>query len=252
MVSVTMPKRRSGNCRRGARRPGFEQSVADDDIVGALAQRHVDDPFTGQGGLGGGGSKMGDQRVDDVAGDLVLRHVLGGHGDVGLGVDRITGLDQRLQRRPGIGGLQQRAVGAAGDALEQQLEIGLDPNRDRPGLDQPAGLGVDEGTAPGAEHDIGVAHQPGDHPGLAGAEIRLAMGGEDLGDAHAGGALDLFVAVDELPPEAGARRRPTVVLPAPIMPTSTIGRPARRASNSLRLASRIVLTRRSSRFIRQG
>ena len=56
------------------------------------------------------------------------------------------------------------------------------------------------------------------------------MGGEDLRDGHAGGLLDLFVAVDEGRPSRAASRRPTVVLPAPIMPTSTIGASARAAA----------------------
>jgi hypothetical protein len=47
----------------------------------------------------------------------------------------------------------------------------------------------------------GVAQQAGDDLDLAGAEIGLAMGPEDVLDRHARGFLDLLVAVDELAAE---------------------------------------------------
>ena len=50
----------------------------------------------------------------------------------------------------------------------------------------------------------------------------LAVGPQDLGDRAAGARLDLAVAVEQAQPRRRARRRPTVVLPAPIIPTSTI------------------------------
>ena len=52
---------------------------------------------------------------------------------------------------------------------------------------------------------------------------------EDFRNGHAGGRLDLVVGIDERQGRAvAARRRPTEVLPAPIMPTSTTERLAER------------------------
>ena len=69
------------------------------------------------------------------------------------------------------------------------------------GFDQRAGLGIHEGAAAGAQHEIAVLEQAGDDARFAGAEIGLAVRGEDVLDGHAGGRLDLVVAVDEVAAE---------------------------------------------------
>ena len=67
--------------------------------------------------------------------------------------------------------------------------------------------------------------KPGDHAGLAGAEIRLAPNLKNLRNRHARGSLDFRVSIDERQREPLASLRPTEDFPAPIMPTSTSERP---------------------------
>src|SRR3546814_4445318 len=54
-----------------------------------------------------------------------------------------------------------------------------------------------EGTAAGGQDERPAGEQPRDHPALALAKIALAKAREDVGDGHAGGALDLVVGVGE-------------------------------------------------------
>src|SRR6185437_12273937 len=69
-------------------------------------------------------------------------------------------------------------------------------------------LGIDEGAAAGAEHDMLVAQQPGDHPRFSRTEFGLPVALEDLGDGHIGGLLDFLVAIDEVPAEPGREAPP--------------------------------------------
>src|SRR3546814_18448650 len=55
----------------------------------------------------------------------------------------------------------------------------------------------DLGTAAGGQDERPAGEQPRDHPALALAKIALAKAREDVGDGHAGGALDLVVGVGE-------------------------------------------------------
>src|SRR4051794_8480513 len=109
-VSVTMPKRRPGNCRMSrspavsSRRSPMTMSYARSPS-GTCTVR-VSAAMEGLGGYRSA-AQMGNQRVDDVPRDLVLRHVGGDDGDVGLSVDRIARLDQRLECGAGIFRLQQ-------------------------------------------------------------------------------------------------------------------------------------------------
>ena len=95
--------------------------------------------------------------------------------------------------------LQHRAVGggAALDPPHQHLEIGLEPDRDALLRDAGARLGVHVGAAAGRQHLRAAVEQARDHALLAGAEIGLAIGGENLRDGHPGGRLDLGVGIDE-------------------------------------------------------
>ena len=72
--------------------------------------------------------------------------------------------------------------------------------------DAGAGLGIHEGAAAGRQHLRAAVEQARDHARLAGAEVGLAIGGEDFRDGHAGRRLDLGVGIDE--GDAEALRQP--------------------------------------------
>ncbi len=63
--------------------------------------------------------------------------------------------------------------------------------------DKRACLRVHEGATARGEHDAPAGEQALDHPLFPGAEMCLAMGLEDFGDAHASGALDFVVGIEE-------------------------------------------------------
>ena len=66
--------------------------------------------------------------------DVVDHHVLGDVArldvDVGLGVDRVPLLEQPVDDRLGIGGLEQRPVGAPPHPRQHEVAVGLQPDRD--------------------------------------------------------------------------------------------------------------------------
>ncbi len=70
----------------------------------------------------------------------------------------------------------------------QHVEIGAEPDRDALRLDQRARVRVHEGAAAGRQHLRAALEQARDHPRLAAAEIGFAVAGENVDDAHAGGA----------------------------------------------------------------
>ncbi len=143
------------------------------------------------------------QALEDLLDDGVVRHVARFHREVGLGIDRIALVDQLPQRLRRIGALEQRTIAAALDPAVQHLERGAQPDRDALGADRRAGVGVHEGAAAGRQHLRAALQQPRDHARLAGAEIGLAVGGEDFRDGHAGGLFDLGVGIDERNAEPG-------------------------------------------------
>ena len=103
----------------------------------------------------------------------------------------------------------------------------MQPDRDALVPDQGAGVRIHEGAAAGRQNLRAALQQPGDYTGLAAAEIRLAVAGENLRNGHFGRDLDLGIGINEGNDKRAASLRPTDDLPAPIMPTNTIERPSR-------------------------
>ncbi len=74
------------------------------------------------------------------------------------------------------------------------------------GLDGLPRFGIDESAAARGDHAVILAQEPGDDARLAGPEFGLAVGGEDIGDRHAGGGFDFGVGIGE--GQSQARRQP--------------------------------------------
>ena len=146
----------------------------------------------------------GMQGVDAFIDDLLVRDVARPDRDIGVLIDRFALLDQAPDGRGGIGGLQQRAVGAALDAPQDGVGVGLEPDRNRLGADAVAGFLAHEGAAAGGEHAGTAVEQPRDHARLAVAEMRLAMGLEDI-----------RVSTCRPPPRFRYRRRETAAAAGP-------------------------------------
>ena len=198
--------------RRHARSELREHIAADHDVIGAIAERDIDDDRIVRAQRRGhgvfsrrrAGIRHHAQAIEDFLDDDLVQHFARLHGDVGLGIDRIADIHQLLQRGGRIGGFQHRPVGAPLDAFHQHLEIGLEPDRDGLGADQRAGVGIHIGAAAGRQHLRAAFEQPRDHARLAGAELGLAAGLENIRDRHAGRFLDLGVGIDKGQPEPAA------------------------------------------------
>ena len=137
------------------------------------------------------------KEVDTLIDDLFVRHVARGNRDVCELVDGLALGDKTPDCRGRICGLQQRPIGAAPDPAQDHLGIRLEPDGDRPLADTRARLLAQHGAAAGREHNRRSTQQPRDHPRLAVAEMRLAVGFENFGNRHSGGEFNLGVGVDE-------------------------------------------------------
>ena len=146
------------------------------------------------------------QGVDAFVYDFFMRHVARPDRQIGSLIDRRAFLDQTLNGRGRIGGLQQRAIGPALHPLHDDIGIGLEPDRDRPGMDAMTGLLAHEGAAAGRDHAGAAIEQPRDHPRLAVPKMRLAMGLENVRYRHPGRRLDLQIGVEKRQPQP--RRQP--------------------------------------------
>ena len=211
---------RAGPQRGDPRAQRRQHVAADDDVIGAIAERDIDGdgigmfqrrghgvaPIVSDACFGAAAAQPGMQRLDAFIDDLFVRHVARPDREIGALIDRLALLDQAPDGGGGIGGLQQRTVGAALHPAHDDIGIGLEPDRDRLVADAAAGLLAHEGAAAGREHGRTAVEQPRDHPRLAVPEMRLAMGFENVRDRHAGRRLDLGIGVEKRQPQP--RRQP--------------------------------------------
>jgi hypothetical protein len=145
------------------------------------------------------------ERGEHVGHHDLVSDVPGLHVDVGLRIDRIALREELVDRRLGVGGLEERAVRAALDALQDEVAFGLQPDR-HPGVaDRRPRLGIDEGAAAGRQHLRAAIEEALDHAALAIAEVRFAMGLEDFRD---GGLAACSISVSASTRQAGARAAP--------------------------------------------
>ncbi len=140
---------------------------------------------------------MGRQRRHHPFERHFRRAIEGIDGDVGLGVDRVALGDQPLEHRPGLAVLEQRPIVAPRHPVEQQIELGAQPDRHRALADERPGGRVHERAAAGRQDLHRSVEQAGDDAALAIAKRRLAVALEDFLDGLAGGGFDLGVGVGE-------------------------------------------------------
>lgn len=81
--------------------------------------------------------------------------------------------------------------------LQDGLHIRLDPDRNREIGDQRPGFRIGHRAAARGEHMGRAFEQTLDDPGFSLPEALLAMGGEQIGNAHPGGFLDFLIRVEK-------------------------------------------------------
>ena len=178
--------------RRQQRAGARQQIVADHHVIAGGRQHHRQPPRR----------LPRQQRVQHLRGGGVRALVAAIDDDVGLGIDRVTLVDQPLQDLGRVAVRQQRAMVAAGHPPHQRLQRTAQPDRDRIGARSGAGFRVHERAAAERQHQRVAREQAADHAAFAVAEGALAVAGEQLGDGAAGGQFDLGVGVAERQPES--------------------------------------------------
>ena len=119
------------------------------------------------------------------------------HNHLRLRIERATRLQKRGQSGARIGGLQQGPRAIVANALPQQIQIGLQPDRDRRARDHVT-IGLrDECAAPRRDHRNRPRHQPREHFRFAGAKKRLSVAGENLRNRALRRADELLVTVEK-------------------------------------------------------
>src|SRR3546814_4841025 len=91
-----------------------------------------------------------------------------------LGIDGVADRGEFAEHLAWVAILEQRAVAAPADALDEGRDVGVEPQRQAVLQDQCACLVVDEGAAAGREDQWPTRAQPRDHPALAIAEMSFA------------------------------------------------------------------------------
>ncbi len=144
---------------------------------------------------------MSGNSVNHFIGNDLPGGVTGHHLNIGLGIKRITLIDQFLQHLRRIGIVKQRTVLPSADAFQQCIKIRIEPDRYTIASDSAPGLLIHEGPASGGDHLRPGFQQTADHSTLQRTEFRLTVTFKQIRDRHTRGRLDLMIAVDKLQPK---------------------------------------------------
>jgi hypothetical protein len=134
-----------------------------------------------------------DNRVDHVA----VRSVAAFDVDVGFRVGRPPFVRQAFERAAWIGIAQQRPGIAARGPLGEDVDRGIEPDRNRALIEDFAGSRVDISTAAGRDHPDFAFDQAGNESSLAVTKIALAVTLVNFRRREARCVLDRRIAVNE-------------------------------------------------------
>ncbi len=119
-----------------------------------------------------------------------------------LRINGIALFGQPLKDFAGVIDRQQGAIPFAGRAFDQRIDIGIEPNHDRPLQHQRARFCVDERAAPGGDDLSGAIKQPRDYPPLPISEMGFTKFFKDFGDREPGSFDNGVVCIDKRQVEA--------------------------------------------------
>ncbi len=214
--SVTMAVRTPGRKRGDARAQRWQHVAADDDVIGALAERDIDGDRIGMFQRRGHGvalmmpdAALAPRRTAARAGPRCI------HRRSCRAARRATRSSGRHADRPARVRSISRPTVASGSAVcssgrsarrftrrmmisasaLSQIDTALSPIRLRVSSRMKAPPPVASTAGP-------LVEQPRDHPRLAIPEMRLTMGFENVRDRHAGRGLDLGIGVEKRQPQA--------------------------------------------------
>ena len=190
-----------------------EQVGAHEDVV----RRGTGDVHPGAGRLTHGDAVQHGQHLlhDRVDRQPVGLHDVRGHRLVDRRplVDQLLHLPAHVAQQQGPGHAQADTLRCVGEP---------DPEEHDPvPVESGAGARVEHGPSADGQHAVVLRQRGGTAARSSSRKCGLTGVHEDVGDRLALGRLDVLVGVPEADAPASARRRPTVVLPAPIGPTRT-------------------------------
>ena len=134
---------------------------------------------------------------DDCVYDLAMGSFSGPDVDVRLGIGRSFLAGEPLEGSLGVAVSKQGTRVAPGGSAAEHLHRRIEPDGDRPLLEQFTGLGVDEHAAASGDDAHLPVDQPGDQAPLALPIFVFPESLEDLGGRISGRILDLGIAVDK-------------------------------------------------------
>jgi len=147
--------------------------------------------------------------------DVFQLHLRGIEGGVcGFAIERFALGHEVGQRLSRVWGLEEGAPVVPGDAFEEGIERGGEPD-DEAGLFQGfTVLGSEYGAAAGCDDAAGHVSDGFDGDGFDASERLLPVGPEDLSDFSSGARFDEFVDIDDLEPYAFGEDTPHGGFPA--------------------------------------
>ena len=90
----------------------------------------------------------------------------------------------------------------AADALDQHVEIGIEPNRNTLGRNALAGDRIHKGATAGRQHLRTALQQTRNDTRFAGAKIRLPVQGKNIRNRHPGRLFDFGIGIHKRDPDA--------------------------------------------------
>ena len=152
---------------------------------------------------------MGAECVDDA-----IRHLFVGlprqavYDDRSFSVDRIAQVDQFGQDLSGIACLEQRAAAAPSRALDQEIEVGAQPDADTAFPRSARGFTASMKAPPPVARTIGSPRQQARYdPPLARSKMVLAMAFENLGDRQIRRPLDFCIRISKTAAKLAGKAR---------------------------------------------
>ncbi len=108
--------------------------------------------------------------------------------------------EERVERGPGVVGLQEGAAAVAGNALEEGVRMSVEPSDDTEVAEGGKIGGAGNDAAAGCEHDATDTDEVSEDRGLEFSKSLFATGGEDFANGLARSLDDEFVGIDEAVP----------------------------------------------------
>ena len=140
---------------------------------------------------------MGGESCDNAFHDVAVSARSASNVDVRFGVEWPALIGQPAKGCCAIGSSKERARVATPGPIGKHLDRRIEPDSDRPLVENPPGARIDKGPAARRDDASLSLDEPGDQAPFSVAKIGFAETFEDFSGRVAGGVFDLRITVDE-------------------------------------------------------